>query len=461
MIHNKQLGGWLFTAALFTALIIPLLSRDGMFFDGTLYASISRNMAEGTGSFWDPYYSATLGQHFYDAPPLALGLQSLFFRISGDHFWTERLYCLLMAMLCAALIIALWKRIPGIDKRAGWLPLMLWLAIPLVHWSYTNNVLENTMTVFCLLAVICLQKSVERNHHVWQAAAAAMLVCAFLTKGFTGLYPLAFYFIHWLVFRQYSFMRMMVNTFLLLLYTCIIIAPLFIISSSSHSLLSYLQVQVVRSIAGAREVDGHFFILKKLSMELIIPAAITLIAWLMLRAIKGSASALSKKCSLFFLLIALSGSLPVMISPKQSGFYVLAVLPFFALAAASIIYPLFTGTVKVHAFVPRIISVLCIIVTSVVITWSALHFGEARRDENILHDIRSMNGTVNEPVIGISESLRFDWSFHAYLMRYAHLSAEVSRDHKWYLSDAKEELPEAYSDSGLHLKVYRLCKAPR
>lgn len=459
-MNSRHLTGWLFTAALFTALLFPLLTRDGMFFDGTIYASISRNMAEGTGSFWSPYYTATLDPDFYESPPLGLGLQSIFFRIFGDHFWVERLYCLIMALIAAALIISIWKRVPDTSKATGWVPLMLWLAIPLVHWSYTNNMLENTMTVFCLLAIILLFNHVEKGfHYLWQLVAAAMIFCAFMTKGFTGLFPLAFYFLHWLIFRQYSFTTMIGQSMWLLLYIWIIAAPFFFMDSSSHALGTYLKEQVINSIQGNREVDGHFFILKKLSMELVAVAGITAVSFILLRALKQQANSRIRKYSLFFLLLALAGSLPVMISPKQSGFYVLATLPFFAMAAAAFIHPLFTGAVKLWPLAVKIFSMLFITVIAGVLTWSALHFGEPRRNGDMLHDIAQVKKTINSNIIKLSPSLEYDYTLHANLMRYAHISAKANADSDWYLSDGKQEAPAGYEKVGLPLKVYQLYKA--
>ena len=35
---------------------------------------------------------------FHEHPPLALGLESLFFRVLGDGRWTERIFCLVAAL---------------------------------------------------------------------------------------------------------------------------------------------------------------------------------------------------------------------------------------------------------------------------------------------------------------------------------------------------------------------------
>lgn len=46
-----------------------------MFVDGVTYAAIARNLAQGNGSFWSPFYTATLYPQFFEHPPLGFALQ--------------------------------------------------------------------------------------------------------------------------------------------------------------------------------------------------------------------------------------------------------------------------------------------------------------------------------------------------------------------------------------------------
>ena len=50
---------WLLGGVLFAALMLPKLLSEDVFFDGLLYASISRNLAEGFGDYWSPRFSDT------------------------------------------------------------------------------------------------------------------------------------------------------------------------------------------------------------------------------------------------------------------------------------------------------------------------------------------------------------------------------------------------------------------
>ena len=135
---------WLLLIGLFLILVSNSLLTEGMFFDGVTYASISRNMAEGQGTFWNPHYTQTLYPEFRQHPPLALGMEALAFKAFGDHLWVEKAYSVLMFLLSGLLIALIWKRTTN-NIRWAWLPLLFWLAMPLVTWCATNNMLENTM----------------------------------------------------------------------------------------------------------------------------------------------------------------------------------------------------------------------------------------------------------------------------------------------------------------------------
>ena len=80
------------TIAVFAAATLPRLAQRGMFVDGVTYASIARNLAEGRGTFWTPFYTDTLYPQFHQHPALGLWLQSLWFRALGDHLIVERAY---------------------------------------------------------------------------------------------------------------------------------------------------------------------------------------------------------------------------------------------------------------------------------------------------------------------------------------------------------------------------------
>ncbi len=79
----------LFTVFFLAAMFLPRLVPQGLFGDGLLYASLARNLAEGKGSMWAPWFSSgywldfASGAPYFENPPLMIWLEAVFFRIIG------------------------------------------------------------------------------------------------------------------------------------------------------------------------------------------------------------------------------------------------------------------------------------------------------------------------------------------------------------------------------------------
>ncbi len=108
---HKHFPFWTFTAAVLVALVLPILLQDGMFMDGLLYACVSKNLADGHGTFWFPHFSKAMHTFFDQQPPLGFGIQAVFFKVFGDSIYVERGYSFVMAILNAILISVLWKTV--------------------------------------------------------------------------------------------------------------------------------------------------------------------------------------------------------------------------------------------------------------------------------------------------------------------------------------------------------------
>ncbi|MEO0777779.1 MAG: hypothetical protein AAF146_14520, partial [Bacteroidota bacterium] len=123
----------LLTLAVFIALLLPALLAEGMFMDGLLYTCVARNLGEGLGTFWQPYFSATWSKwdvnSFHEHPPLAFGIQAVLYRLLGDSIYVERGYSLLCALASAGFLSAIWRRLFSSLEEAElyWLPILCWI----------------------------------------------------------------------------------------------------------------------------------------------------------------------------------------------------------------------------------------------------------------------------------------------------------------------------------------------
>jgi hypothetical protein len=306
--------GWLFTAALMALRLLPGLAQPGMFFDGVTYATISRNLSIGIGDLSHPSFVPG-DSGFYDSPPLGFLLQAGFFRALGDHYWIEKLYSALTGVVTAALIVAIWKRLVGHrdDLRGlSWLPVALWVAVPGWGWMYSNNMLENTLGMFAVLAVYAALRvsqcpvgnglravpgamasvgssgaperhrgrSLQRSARplAWLIVAAAAILAAVLSKGPVGLYPLATPLVAYVALRRVTFVRALVESIALVALFCAMIGLVYRLPGASGYFDKYLHGQVLAAMQGRREVVnsilGRFDILWKVVQQIILPLAI-------------------------------------------------------------------------------------------------------------------------------------------------------------------------------------------
>lgn len=318
------------TLSIFAILVLPqLVEGGGMFFDGVTYSAIARNLAEGVGTFWSPHYTETTYPAFYEHPPLGFAVQSVIYRLLGDAFYVDVLWGIFLGALTLAGIGFSWWRSNG---RAGlWWPMLLWLAYPLATWAIKNNALENIVVIFVLGSALLVDEAF-RGRAVWSLGAGALTAAAFFTKGPVGLFVLAAPFFHYCFIDRNARKAARVTFGMIgggLLFAAILFLPQW--ETAVAAIQAYGNQQVVKSLRGMRELSpSRFYLLKRLFSESLSPLLIA--AALSLRA-----GALPKNPRAhYFLALGLAGSLPLLISPKQMGWYLVPSLPFFALAIAEL-----------------------------------------------------------------------------------------------------------------------------
>lgn len=439
--RSKNTPFWLLLVGITLILMSNSLLTEGMFLDGVTYAGISRNMAEGTGTFWNPHYTQTLYPEFRQHPPLALGLEALFFKALGDHLYVEKLYSVLTFLLSGLLLALIWKRTTN-KLRYAWLPILFWVTIPLVTWSATNNILENTMTVFVLLSVWFMLLCYQKDNKLWLFLSGIALFSAFLSKGFTGLFPLVFPIIYCAFDDHRRWTQGVIDTLLLVATMAVLAGMMFwIFPSSFHYLKDYLNIQVIDNGLHEVTVNTRFFIVLSLLLQLIAPLAIFVFILIMSKLFNKGERKLfdfphEKKWFYIFLLIGLSGVLPIMVSVKQRDFYMLAALPFFSLALGHLALLMMDDlTQKIN---PRLqkwttIGASCVLLAG--LTLNLCHIGKYGRDEAFLKEMKLVLKEIPEnEIVAISPDDYSQWTWHAYFMRYGKVSLDDQQPHPYHFS---------------------------
>jgi 4-amino-4-deoxy-L-arabinose transferase-like glycosyltransferase len=441
---SQHATAWLLTGTLVFALFVPVLAQRGMTWDGVLYATISRNMAVGIGDAWHPKITETLLPDFHEHPPLAFWLQSLPFRLLGDHFWVERLYSVSTGIITGAIFVGLWRlllRGHAEGAACSWLMILLWVACS--HWAYRNNILENTLGIWTALSVYASVRALDeaRLSIAWAALAGLAVSAALMTKGPVGLFPAVTPAIAWLTLRRGPFSKAALVQIVVVVSCAGSFAIILSADVSREYWQTYWRQQVMASLQADREgLASSFvgqlrilqFLAEDLTVGVAIAAMLTLLAprrfWMALRDPR-LATPLA-----FCLLTAFSASLPLVASPKQHGHYTAPSWPFFAFALALGCLP------AVLALLPRLVWLddrrgrmllrsIAAAVTLIAAGYGAARFGGCHRDRSDIEASDAIARAVGPQVIiavphEVWDRIGGDRQFrlHAYLYRDHYIS---------------------------------------
>jgi 4-amino-4-deoxy-L-arabinose transferase-like glycosyltransferase len=448
----KHLPFRIFTLAIFIGLIVPLLVQDGMFMDGVLYAAVAKNQAEGFGSFWYPIFADTWNKHgvhtFHEHPPLVFGIQSLFFKIFGTSIYVERFYSFLMAMLTAWLIHLNWKTLFQNQKniiKFSWLPILLWIIIPVCFWSFQNNMHENTMGVFTLLSTYFLLKFYfQKQQNTFLILAGGFIFLASFTKGVPGFFPLAVPFLIWISHRKSTFVNVIHHTSLLGFSIFLFYAILMLYEPAKESLSFYFENRLMDRIDSDPTVGNRFYIVGKLFKELLPPL---ILGGLILLFSKLKSTALHFKSAdfkntLLFFLIGFAGTLPLLLTMVQKGFYMVHALPYFGIAIALVIVPnliVFFQNKSIEKKHNKTFTIISSLLLIGAILFSSFQFGKTKRDTDMLHDVYLLKNTLPEKAhITLEKSLHQDWNLKVYLMRNSEISTSNTISYPYFLVEKKK-----------------------
>ncbi|MFN8354986.1 MAG: hypothetical protein U0Y10_11100 [Spirosomataceae bacterium] len=344
--NTVRLLGWVITLSGAFALYFPRFSTEGISYDGTTYACIARNMALGQGSFWQPIYTKQESywngeaQHdvFYGHPPLFFGIQSYFFKLLGDHWYIESLYGIVVMVLLMWLVALLWGQLQPSLVPFDWLPVGMLFTFPNVRWAITNNILEPTVALFGLCCVWCFFHS--KSNLLKYSCMVLGIWGAILVKGPIGLFALAIPFCHSVVFSQ-TIKPAIVPTLYLALGVLIGGLGMWLYQPAHDFWQHYFDWQISYSLLNNQNqlntnkmTIGRLYIVLGLLFNFLFVLFGFAVGVIVLKIQKLPIQVHFSKASQFMIVLGLSASLPIMISPKQEFYYLVPSLPFFALGLA-------------------------------------------------------------------------------------------------------------------------------
>ncbi len=469
-MQNKNFPFLVITLSFLVFLVLPMLIQDGMFMDGLLYACVSKNLANGIGSFWFPHFSKTMHPFFDQQPPLGFGIQALLFKLLGSSIYVERAYSFLTALLNAALIGILWRMLFKNEneiKKMGWLPVLFWVTIPVCFWAYSNNVLENTMSIFDLLSIIFIVRFFQARSLLLILLSGTFIFLASLTKGIQGMFPLVSIFAGWMAYRNFSFRKMFLYTVIL---ASVPLGIYFLLLQNDlifQSLSTYLHNRVLNSIQNAAEAENRFYLIYRLLMELLPMIVLTVIIVLLNQKNNKDVPFISfKRNVLFFFLIGISASFPLIATLEQRGFYLVTSFPYFAIAMAAVSAPYLSALIEkinLQAGFFKIFRIVSVFLLAGSLIFSFMQIGKASRDKDTIHDIHLIGKEVpGGIVVGGTEDLWRQWSFQEYLIRhyYICLDSKITNTNDYVILESGSTAPDSVKIEKVNIptRKYHLYK---
>lgn len=443
------------TLAVFLGLTLIPLVRPGMFMDGLLYLTVAHNQAHGFGSFWQPRFSqeGLLQQPaFHEHPPLAFGMEALWFRTFGDAFWVEGAYALAMVVLTAWLLILLWRMVWGPEKPERvlwWLPVLFWIITPAVHWSVQNHMQENTMAVFTVAAVLCTVRGMRADGHAWgHFAAVGVLSCtAALVKGPPGLFPIGAPMLWGLFASRPDLRKGMLGTVVATASLVLCFVLLFSWPEAKSSLMQYAEGRLLHRIDQDPTVDHRWRTLQHLFLAMLGPLLLTVLALLLARRNGHQSQVVAGKEATALMAIGFSGVLPLMLTMVQKSFYMVAALPMIAVGLAVWAAPqVVRWTERPRtAALRRVMNAFAVASLAGVVLAAGLFFGTPSRDAELLNDTALIGEVVPAHALVSAEQPVLDqWNLQSYLMRYHFISLTGKPDQPFAVTVEGSPGPAGY-----------------
>jgi glycerol uptake facilitator-like aquaporin len=262
--------------------------------------------------------------------------------------YVERLFCFLSFSLTLLYIHRIWKTLFFDDEKLiknSWLPILFFTTIPICFWSYANHVEETVMTLFVVMSIYYLSIALFIKKHIvfYLILSGVCVFLSSLTKGLQGLFPLVGVLSYWILNRQkLSFKKSFIYSVILVGTPVIIYTLLIYFNSHIYDVLKlYLENRLGNTFNNSTRftTSNRFEIMFRLFTELIPTFILMLIIFLLGKKYKAELEDQNNHSTKIYwlLLIGFSGTLPLMITLEQRGFYLLTTLPFFAISCAALV----------------------------------------------------------------------------------------------------------------------------
>lgn len=259
-----------------------------------------------------------------------------------------------------------------------------------------------------------------------------------------------------LFLKRTGFLGVLGKSFFMLLGTLLLLEfLLFSIPGMQDYLDYYLHKQLLPTLSGQREkqVENPFSFLLDLASQLALPG-ILLLFYLVKTRFKGVKVS---KSAFYFIALGLAGSLPLMLTPKQSTHYLLPSIPYFALGLASILGQAIAWPQALDAPKGRLLEKMAGGLLLVVVLVSCSFWGKFRRDEILIQDITAICTKVGKgTTLGTPPHFSDQWLLHAYFGRLGNVSLDARNQHDYWLMEKGGMAPDGFQPVMLDMNQWSL-----
>jgi hypothetical protein len=447
-------------------LIISPLFQQGLFIDGLLYKTVANNYFSGEGTFWKMKFNDVSMNPFYEQPPLFFFITGSFFKVFGNSFIADKLLTVGLLFIQSFLLLKICRQLFKDYKPAFFICLFLLLSIPVLCWSYVNQVIETMVLPLALLGFHFFLLFKNKKNIFWKETMYLLgfsfsVILLFLTKGFQSCFIIITPFLYFFFFKDKK--SLWFGTFSLLIICAVLYFIFFINEPSGLWFDNYLQKRLIASLNNVGATTSY-------RAEIILRIFTELLAPLLLIASAAIYSYLKNKSvhkrtpdknGWILLFIALAGSVPFAVTLEQRGFYLVPSFPFFVLALILFFKPFFLNYYEiVGLFFKRkamhysLLSLLIISCAYWVIS-PRLY----KRDENVISDLKLIQPFIREKdTISIDGDVWNDTKLQAYLYMGKRVNVECGYSHAFYIRGRENNtaVPGNYKRIEIPTKQYDL-----
>lgn len=305
------------------------------------------------------------------------------------------------------------------------------------------------MVLFVLGAILLLLRT--KRNALNGMLAGLLLVAAFLTKGFTGLFPLVLPLLLWLFDRKnLSFKAMLVQS------VCIVMGlllPLVVIALAVPEARDYFSNYMLHQVmAGWSQGEVHRW---QILVYFLRSTAIAIGLVLLVAIVnKGVGQKPSREQWAMWALVACA-VLPMMVSTRQREFYLLTAMPMVAVLLALLIEEPVARWIKPSKVLAYV--ALALLLGAVVL--NIVRFGSEGRDVQLQRDLEVIAPQLERgEIVTVPTPLYFDYKLQGYYYRECRVSLDDQHRHRHLLTTDEYPTDSTYREFPLPTEQYHLYK---